>query len=337
MAPFKSSKGRNVGKPVKGYKTSSIGDALSPQIASFSASGGIKIPKSDSGSDYTFNVFLSSGTFEQDTETSPGNIYVLVVAGGGAGGGRYYAGGGGGGGVVYTDNLPFAGTASVVVGAGGAGVSENVQGNNGTNSSFDGVTAIGGGGGGSYNTTKPGVAGGSAGGSSGYLSGAPGRIAKTPQPVPSDWTAYGNNGGGGESPQNYGGGGGGGSGAVGFDGGEPSYPVSRGGDGGAGQAFPVFPAPVIAPAIPAPIRPAWTPTVAVNGYFAGGGGGGNYYTATGHANGGVGGGGQGASSTSVENPTAGVDYTGGGGGGANSLNPGGGKEGGDGIVIVAYL
>ena len=33
MTPFKSSKGRNVGKPVRGYKTSSIGDALSPQIA----------------------------------------------------------------------------------------------------------------------------------------------------------------------------------------------------------------------------------------------------------------------------------------------------------------
>ena len=52
---------------------------------------------------------------------------------------------------------------------------------------------------------------------------------------------------------------------------------------------------------------------------------------------GGGGGGQGASSTSVENPLAGVDYTGGGGGGANSANPEAGKKGGDGIVIVAYL
>ena len=34
---FKSSKGRNVGKPVRGYKTSSIGDALSPQIALLAA------------------------------------------------------------------------------------------------------------------------------------------------------------------------------------------------------------------------------------------------------------------------------------------------------------
>ena len=142
MAPFKSSKGRSIGKLLKGFKTSSIGDALSPQMASFRATGGIRIPKSDSGTDYNYNVFISSGTFEQDFETSPGSIYVMVVAGGGAGGGRYYAGGGGGGGVVYTDNLPFAGTASVVIGAGGAAVSENVQGNNGGDSSFDGVTAV---------------------------------------------------------------------------------------------------------------------------------------------------------------------------------------------------
>ena len=151
----------------------------------------------------------------------------MVVAGGGAGGGRYYAGAWRCGGVVYSDNLPFGGTQSIVIGAGGAAVSENVQGTSGADSSFAGVTAKGGGGGGSYSSTAPGVTGGSAGGSSGYVTGAPGRIAKTPQPVPGDWVAYGNNGGSGESPQNYGGGGGGGSGAVGYDGGEPGYPVAE--------------------------------------------------------------------------------------------------------------
>ena len=64
-----------------------------------------------------------------------------------------------------------------------------------------------------------------------------------------------------------------------------------------------LPAPVLAPAIPAPVRPAWTTTVGGAGYFAGGGGGGNYYTQSGQPVGGIGGGGQGANDISTENPT----------------------------------
>ena len=37
-----------------------------------------------------------------------------------------------------------------------------------------------------------------------------------------------------------------------------------------------FPAPVIAPAIPAPVRPAWTQAVGSSGYFGGGGGSAGY-------------------------------------------------------------
>ena len=195
MAPFKSSRGRHVGKQVKGYKTSDLGGSVAPQRASFSASGGVKIPKAVAGGAYNYNVFTGSGSLVQDADTTPGNVYVLVVAGGGAGGGRYYAGGGGGGGIVYASNLPMAGTQPVVVGAGGAAVSENVQGTLGGDSSFASVTAKGGGGGGSYSTTSSGLAGGSAGGSSGYEVAPGGRKAVTPQPVPSD-NAYGNAGGG---------------------------------------------------------------------------------------------------------------------------------------------
>ena len=44
-----------------------------------------------------------------------------------------------------------------------------------------------------------------------------------------------------------------------------------------GRAFSRIPAPVIAPAIPAPVRPGWTPVVGPTGIFAGGGGGSQYY------------------------------------------------------------
>ena len=75
-------------------------------------------------------------------------------------------------------------------------------------------------------------------------------VRTSPQPVPSDWTAYGNAGGGGGY---YGGGGGGGAGAAGSQG-----PSSNGGAGGNGQPFTEFPAPVLEPGIPSPIYPAWS-------------------------------------------------------------------------------
>jgi hypothetical protein len=80
------------------------------------------------------------------------NMQVLIVAGGG-GGGSDMGGGGGGGGVIYnpTFNVQASSTPyTIVVGAGGAGTpngTNNPRGTNGSNSTFNGLTAIGGGGG----------------------------------------------------------------------------------------------------------------------------------------------------------------------------------------------
>ena len=304
----------------------------------FSASGGTKIPATESGDGFTYNVFVSDGTFAQVAGTPDGSLNVLIVAGGGAGGGRYYSAGGGAGGVVQSSAATFTGSAPVVVGPGGAATGEDTRGTAGVDSSFDGVTAKGGGGGGSYSTNGVGGAGGSSGGSSGYHIANSDRIASVSQPVPGDYTAYGNAGGRGADPQGYGAGGGGGAGAVGYDGGQPNGPTARGADGGAGRAFPAFPGPVIAPAIPAPVRSAWTTAVGPTGLFAGGGGGANYYTTAGQPVGGVGGGGQGGGpdSGSTASQTAGTDYTGGGGGGSNYSPGNTGMAGGNGIVIIRY-
>ena len=121
-----------------------------------------------------------------------------------------------------------------------------------------------------------------------------------------------------------GGGGAGGGGGPNQDGGitTPASP------GGAGRAFPSFPAPVIAPAIPSPERSAWTTAVGPTGLFAGGGAGYGWPSSISGAPGGGGG---------WFNPEAsgdhnGVNYTGGGGAGPNPAPGAGGK----GIVIVTY-
>lgn len=97
-----------------------------------------------------------------------GTVEVLLVAGGG-GGGRDYGGGGGAGEFKYvashtleSDTISY----SVVVGDGGAGATVNTnKGVSGENSTFDTLTALGGGGGGSTNSVN-GANGGSGGGGS---------------------------------------------------------------------------------------------------------------------------------------------------------------------------
>ena len=344
MAPFKSTQSISVGKFVQTFRNR---DAAGPaalnspvrtdRTVPFDATGGTKIPAATAGNGYTYHVFHTNGTFAQAAEAGSGSIDVLIVAGGGAGGGRYYSGGGGAGGVVSSNSsITFTGSASVTVGNGGAATGEDTRGNIGSDSSFGSVTAKGGGGGGSYNTNGVGGAGGSSGGSSGYHLAPANRTAATSQPVPSDYTAYGNAGGGGANPQGYAGGGGGGASAVGYDGGQPSRPTARGGDGGAGKAFPAFPGPIIAPAVPNP-GPFGT-AVGPTGLYGGGGGGANYYNTPGDPAGGAGGGGRGAGpdTGSTDSAVAGVDHTGGGGGGANYYPGNAGKAGGKGLVVVRY-
>lgn len=117
---------------------------------------------------YKVHTFLTSDNFE--VLSGSGDIEYLLVAGGGAGG--WGLGGGGGAGELVTDieNITV-GTYPVIIGAGGAGVFHG-SGSNGSNSTFNGHTAIGGGGGGTANNNgKNGGSGGGAGGNLAMIGG----------------------------------------------------------------------------------------------------------------------------------------------------------------------
>ena len=275
--------------------------------------------------DYTIHTFTSSGTFDV---TGSGEVEVLVVGGGGSGGNHSNTnanGGGGGGGVIYNPAYAVAtGGYTVTVGAGGAAIpnATNSIGNNGANSVFGTLTAIGGGGGGS--TGQGGVAGsGGSGGGRAYGGGAPGTSTQT--------GGYGNAGGGGA--QTWTGAGGGGAGSPGFSGGQGGG-WGGWGDGGFGFACAISGSTV---------------------YYAGGGGGGG--NSTERAGDGFDGGGRGFGTTAYYSNTSypvgvnpatrgsstldAIANTGGGGGGGSYWAPNGGwttgsGAGGSGIVIVRY-
>ncbi|MEI7425551.1 MAG: DUF2341 domain-containing protein [Candidatus Moraniibacteriota bacterium] len=268
---------------------------------------------------YRIHTFTSSGSF---TVTNGGAVESLVVAGGGSGGG---AGGGGGGGVIYTTYLTALGATAVTVGNGGAIKVANGVGNNGENSVFGSLVAVGGGGGGSY-SSGAGVIGGSGGG------GGACNLATTV--AGSGTIEQGYAGGAGDnvcSP--YHSGGGGGAGGIGG-----SFLGASSGSGGIGRQINID---------------------GNNYYYGGGGGGGAQASGTVGGNGGLGGGGGGAQLISGTagtgggsarnsgangqqvntyppcNGGAGGANTGGGGGGMGvSVSNGG--AGGSGIVIIRY-
>ena len=333
MAPFKSSLARSGKKLLGFFNQSDLSLRGATQISRmppppFEASGGTKIPASDAGNGYSYHVFLYGTSDNFVVNSGSKDVEVLIVAGGGGGAWSYYSGGGGGGGCV---------------------------------------TALGGGGGfGGSGAYPDSASGGSGGGAHGYPADGSASIVKAPQPVPGDFTAYGNNGGLGTP---YAGGGGGGAGAAGGPA-VPRGPNSPGtyhfgGLGGNGRAFPAFPAPIIAPAIPttnipdAPVdaggpgtvteRAAFTAVVGPTGLYAGGGGGGLYYTigpdpaANGKPAGGTGGGADGAGSEpsgpqpwDIGPARDAVMHTGGGGGGGNYGANSFGTDGATGIVLVRY-
>jgi hypothetical protein len=228
----------------------------------------------------------------------------LVVAGGGGGGtttnGRGGAGGGGGGGVIELSSFSLAlGTYPIVVGGGGAAQTS------GSNSSFKGQTAIGGGSGGSATisgNTAPAI-GGSGGGGVGLTT-----VGTQPNSVGAVGTAgQGNQGGTGGTVAISAGAGGGGANSVGGNGGNGAS--SAGGAGGGAKSSSIS-------------------GTATN--YGGGGGGGN--------NGGAGGvGGSGAGNGGVTNGAggAGTANRGGGGGGAGA-GAGTGGAGSSGVVIIRY-
>ena len=265
----------------------------------------------------------------------------LVVGGGGGGGAGYRAGGGGGGG--YRTSVGTSGGNSsaesgfavtlgtaydLIVGAAGiAGIGTNGgstdahRGNNGGNSTFATIVALGGGGGGTY-TTSPryfGRNGGSGGGSGGGHSEAnTGGDGTTGQGFD-----------GGDSPNSSIdlGGGGGGAGGAGAD----ASNSEGAGNGGVGLASTM-------------LTTSMASTYSVGEvdsgsvYFAGGGAAGGYGSSSGGTvnQGGLGGGGDSthttSSGTALGAAATGVTNTGGGGAG----NPGNnsGANGGSGVIIL---
>lgn len=310
----------------------------------FSATGGTKFTDGSS----TYHIFTGSDDFIVSENKK--NIEVLIVAGGGSGGGGTQSGGGGGAGIVYGSAVTVTpGTYPVVVGGGGAGVpSATVSGLKGSVSSFNSVTAVGGGGGIRNSVGYPdlpapeqvlliGANGGGGGGGIGPGSAADGI---TPQPVPGVYTAYGGYAGAPHAGA-PGGSGGGGGGAGGASPG-PSAPRATGtpSPGGPGAGFPSFPGPGIYDASPSPLQStlttSWRDALGPTGLF-GGGGGGSENDSTGFGLGGPGGGGNGGDLNDAS--TGGVEYTGGGGGGIGApgaSTPPYTSKGGDGIVIIKY-
>jgi len=218
-------------------------------------------------------------------------ISYLIVAGGGSGGNNGGGGGGAGGVLTGYNTLNTGTTYNVVVGPG-----STTNGGSGINSSFAGLTAIGGGGGG--------VSGGN--GSTGGSGGGGGAQSASNTNGGSGTSGQGNAGGGGLSTSPYPAGGGGGAGAVG----QTAPSSTQDGAGGIGILSSI---------------------TGTSTYYGGGGGGGSYSSATVGA-GGLGGGGSGATGS---NPgVAGTPNTGGGGGGGGSNQNGG--NGGSGVVIISY-
>ena len=348
-----------------------LGFGRSAEVASgpFSATGGTKIPSATSGNGYTYHVFLypNADTFGVSSGTS--NIEILLVSGGGSGGNsgpNYINGGGGGaGGVAYASAYPIGpGTYPITVGAGGISPypmdPSNPQ-RYGGNTVFTDptsprtITALGGGAGGSggpgYGPAPDtggnfGASGGSSGGGAGWGGNPAGAANPALQPAQPTYgglvTNYGNVGGPSGNPSGTAGGGGGAGTPAPPNvdrGGQLNGPPQFNGPGGPGQPFTGFPAPIIAPAIPAPVRPSWTPAVGPTGLFGGGGGAGAYPAVSGTVGtGGPGGGGAGDPGPGPGGNPA-VDYTGGGGGGNGHTGngvPRNGGTGGHGILLIRY-
>ncbi len=269
----------------------------------------------------TYQSFTSSGTFTVPSGVTA--VDVLVVAGGG-GGGNHHGAGGGAGGLIYRPgfSVTAGATLTVTVGAGGATLNnypapdntQGVVGNDGQNSVFGTLTAIGGGGGGAW-ASEAGRSGGSGGGHGGPGPGSQPENATQPnQSGESGNYGFGHKGGGVSGDNMGGGGGAGGDGSTGTG--------TTGGPGGTGRAYTIADG-----------------TTSV--YYAGGGGGSRYPSNNSGGTGGQGGGGKGG----VENEPPGnfpqmlgTANRGGGGGGADRGpgSGGAGAAGGKGIVIVSY-
>ena len=287
--------------------------------ATSTVSGGVVY----SDSSYYYSVFLG-GTTTFTVGIAPLNVDLIVIGGGG-GAGTAAGGGGGAGGVVIRSGMLTTGSYTAVVGTGGAGAaSDGGIGVSGVNSTFDTITAFGGGGG---HHGGDGLTGGSGGGS-GY--GATAVFGAATQTSNGGGTGYGFNGGsstgrtGSGSP--YPCGGGGGAGGVGG-----SVSGTTGGPGGIGITNALINAIAAATGIG---------ELSGGNYYLAGGGGGSRDSAL--VAGGLGGGGKGGTvvTANANVATDGLDNYGAGGGGGD-VDPGGyppvrAGRGGDGLIVVRY-
>ena len=313
----------------------------------FALSGGTKIPAVTANDGYTYHVFTGTDTWENSGAAA--TVDILLVAGGASGG--LSGGGGGAGGVAFGNSFPIGacdGPYAITVGSGGAAItypSPDDRGNDGTDTTFNFnggsyIARRGGGGGKGYGTNGPSNDGGPGGSGGGVGRDNPSASAGTvysPQASNPFFTRYGNAGGTSPSTGGPSGGGGGGGASEAGENNMPSGP----GEGGHGILLPAFPAPVIAPALPAPNRTNFTNAVRHYGAYGGGGGGGGcFYEGASGGNGGGGwgdAGNLGGSGPSVAQP--GANYTGGGGGAAGGTNtgvPGNSGTGGDGLCVIRY-
>ena len=246
----------SVAVPASVYNNIQAGDSVSISVTNSDFAVSNTVTKSTTGlptggtittsGSYRIHSFTSGGNFVVPTGTTLTNVEYLVVAGGGGGGGSQqgHQGGGGGAGGLRTSVVGAtsgrgssaearqtitAGSYPVTIGQGGGGASGD-RGGDGSNSSFNGITAIGGGGGGNGQndgTARSGSDGGCGGGSGSSDQTFPGRAPGT--------AGQGYDGG---LPTDQGsgrGGSGGGAGAQGTDppnGGVPSGNTA----GGAGLA-----------------------------------------------------------------------------------------------------
>lgn len=268
--------------------------------ATFKSTGGTI---TEPGNGYRYHFFTDSTQAEQLVVSLPVTYDILVVGGGGGGGGQNGGGGGAGGYREFTSKEFTAGSYSIVVGSGGPDSPSNGQGLVGSATTVHHpggpMVSAGGGYGGGGSGAQPGGDGGSGGGGR-QNTPTSGNIPAGAGNVPPQSPSQGNPGSQGTAD---GGGGGGGAGAAG-----------SGGTGGVGRA--AFSGDTGIPSDYGTSGPS------AGRWFAGGGSG------TRPTTGGGDGGGGGPN-------TAGTTNTGGGGGGAP--NPGTGRAGGSGIVILKQL
>ena len=270
----------------------------------FSASG---VSVIGNGTGIVFEPFLPINTTLQLMKTGTnewsatfgyvesGGINYLIIAGGGSGGSTG-GGGGGAGGYVIATSAYSAGTRTVTVGAGGAGVGAFSEGNNGANSSVTGQTTAIGGGSGAYGSGVH--SGGSGGGASNSVTAGGAGTA-------------GQGFAGGASTNTYIGGGGGGASTAGAT----SVGTSLTGAGGNGLSSSIAGSPVAR---------------------AGGGSGGSIYVSTIGTAGSGGGGTGGNGSTAALAGTSNTGGGGGGGGGDGGGNYASGAGGSGVVIISSY-